>query len=298
MSFSERLNTLSEIMRHPGNAGRRSGAVADYIRWNVGHRTMKTDYVLPLVDEARLILSDRQNYATLVYTCGLWDFAEQAFMLHLLRPGDIFVDIGSNVGGYTVLASTVAGARSIAFEPVPATYHELRRNLRLNNIESLVTAHCCALGEAPGVIKMTSERGGLNHIVTKVNGASTIDVEIDRLDNRLHDIPCRLIKMDAEGFELSILRGAPETLANPVLQGIIVELNSSGARYGISDDDVHREITQFGFAPYGYDAERRVLTPLGGYNRDGLNTIYVRDIDAVTKRVAEGRPFKLHARSF
>lgn len=303
MRITERLTTISEIMRHPANAGRPAGAMLDYLRWNLGHRAMGVEYVLPLIGDARLIVSDRQNFATLVYTCGLWDFPEQAFLLHLLRPEDLFVDVGSNVGGYTVLASAVAGARSVAFEPVPETYAELLRNVRLNGIEMLVQAHCCALGEEAGEVRMTAGRGGLNHVVA--NGttpraveAATVKVDAARLDTVLAGAPCRLMKMDAEGFELNILRGAPETLARPSLQALIVELNGSGGRYGISDDDVHREVAGFGFEPYQYDARSRALTPLDGYNRDGLNTLYVRDRTAVAERVAAASRFSLNSMPF
>ncbi|MBN8891730.1 MAG: hypothetical protein BGP12_04365 [Rhodospirillales bacterium 70-18] len=298
MRISERFQVIADILRHPGSQGRRPAALLDYFRWNLGHRMMGVDYVLPLADEARLIVSDRQNYATLVYMCRLWDFPEQAFLLHLLRPGDIFVDAGANVGGYTVLASAVAGATSHAFEPVPRTYAELRRNLRLNDIESLVQAHCCALGETAGVSVMTAGQGGMNHIVASPAGADTVEVRTDRLDHVLAGAAARLIKMDAEGFELSILRGAPDTLANPGLQAVIVELNGSGGRYGVSDDDVHREISRFGFQPCGYDARTRALTPLGDYNRSGMNTLYVRDRAAVAERVAAARPFRLRDRNF
>ncbi len=298
MRLTERLTTISEIMRHPGNAGRPAGAVLDYLRWNFGHRAMGVEYVLPLIGDARLIVSDRQNYATLVYTCGLWDFPEQAFLLHLLRPGDLFVDVGSNVGGYTVLASAVAGARSIAFEPVPETYAELLRNVRLNGIELLVQTCCCALGETAGVVRMTAGRGGLNHVVMNGGGAATVEVEAARLDTVLAGAECRLMKMDAEGFELNILRGAPETLARPSLQALIVELNGSGGRYGISDDDVHREIGSFGFEPHRYDARSRALMPQHGYNRDGLNTLYVRDRGTVAERVAAADRFSLNSTPF
>lgn len=298
MHLTERLNTVAEIVRHPGNSGRRAGAVLDYLRWNFGHRVMGVEYVLPLIEGARLILSDRQNYSTLVYTCGLWDFPEQAFLLHLLRQEDTFIDVGSNVGGYTVLASAVAGARSIAFEPVPETYAELRRNVRLNGIEPMVQTHCCALGEVNGVNWMTTGRGGLNHIVTNAAAPGTVEVVSARLDDLLAGNPCRLMKIDAEGFELRILRGAPDTLARPSLQALIVELNGSGGRYAISDDDVHREIASFGFEPCDYHVGSRTLTPRGGYNRSGLNTIYVRDRMAVTERVAAARRFSLHGKSF
>ena len=296
--LKERLKTVSEIIGHPSNAGRRAGAAVDYLRWNLGHRTMGVEYVLPLVEGARLLVSDKENYATLVYTCRLWDFPEQAFLLHLLRPEDTFVDIGSNIGGYTVLASAVVGARSIAFEPVPETYAALQRNVRLNDIESKVQAYCCALGEVDGVSRMTLRRGGLNHIVTDAATPDTVEVAAARLDTVLPGTACRLIKMDAEGFELSILRGAPETLAAADLQALLVELNGSGGRYGVSDDDVHQEITRFGFEPCSYDARTRMLTTLGGFNRHGFNTIYVRSRSAVAERLASGRHFDLGGKLF
>lgn len=298
MPFSQRLATMAEIMRHPGNAGRRAGTLLDYLRWNFGHRAMGVEYILPLVGGARLILSDRQNYATLVYTCRLWDFPEQAFLLHLLRPGDTFVDVGSNAGGYTVLASAVAGARSVAFEPVPETYGELLRNVRLNDIGPLVQAHCCALGETVGSTQMTSGRGGLNHVVSDRAAPGAITVEGTRLDTVLAGAPCRLMKLDAEGFELQILRGAPQTLASATLQAVIIELNGSGGRYGVSDDDVHQEIAKYGFAPCSYDARTRALTRSDGYNRAGLNTLYVRGHAAVAARLAEAGGFTLRGQSF
>ena len=57
--------------------------------------------------------------------CGLAKFADMAFVLHVLRAGDLFVDIGANAGAYTLLASSVTGAKTTCFEPAPATYARL-----------------------------------------------------------------------------------------------------------------------------------------------------------------------------
>jgi len=145
---------------------------------------------------------------------------------------------------------------------------------------------------------MTAGRGGLNHVVMNGGAAATVEVKAARLDSVLAGAACRLMKMDAEGFELNILRGAPETLARPSLQALIVELNGSGGRYGISDDDVHHEIAGFGFEPHRYDARTRTLTPLDGYNQNGLNTLYVRDRAAVAERVATAGQFSLNSMPF
>jgi FkbM family methyltransferase len=277
VTIAERLSTIREIMNHPVNADRKAGAVADYLRWNIGHRVLASDYILPLANNANIILSSRQNYATLTYTCGLWDFAEMVFLIHLLRPEDTFVDIGANVGGYTILASAVAGARSISFEPVPSTHDELIRNLRLNHIDERVEAHRCGLGEAQATLHMTANRGGLNHIALTGEAKDTVEVPVRRLDDVIETRPCRLMKLDAEGFEMNILRGARLTLANPALSALIVELNGSGLRYGHSDADVHQEIVSYGFQSHTYDPKLRRLTPATSFNSDGLNTLYVRD---------------------
>jgi hypothetical protein len=61
---------------------------------------------------------------------------------------------------------------------------------------------------------------------------------------------------------------------------------------------VRNEIARHGFAPCSYAADTRKLTFLSTYNRDGLNTIYVRDVEAMAERVAAGRAFMLHDRPF
>lgn len=298
MRISERINTILEIAMHPSNNGNKISALFKYLRWNIGHRIMAAEYILHLVDNAYIILSERQNYSTLIYTCGLWDFQEQAFLIHFLRQTEIFVDIGSNVGGYSIIASKVVGAKSIAFEPVPDTYIELKRNIRLNNIELNVQTHCCALGELDGTNYMTKNLGGLNHIVDGSSHVDAIQVATSRLDTILSEINCHVMKLDAEGFELQILRGGEKTITNPSLQAIIIELNGSGDRYGTSDDDVHLKISSYGFSPCTYDARNRSLKPILGYNKNGLNTIYVRDITYVQDKLFGGRSFTLRNITF
>ncbi len=298
MSVSTRLGTIRDIVNHPVNAGRKMGAFTDYLRWNIGHRVMGSDYVLPLANDAKIILSDRQNYATLTYTCCLWDFAEMVFLMHFLRPGDTFVDIGANVGGYTILASAVAGAQSISFEPVPATHGELTRNLRLNEIEQRVEAHRCGLGETEASMRMTAHRGGLNHIAVNGITEGTIEVPVRRLDDVIAGRPCRALKLDAEGFEMNILRGGCRTSANPTLSALVVELNGSGERYGFSDEAVDAEVRGYGFKPYTYAPKPRRLIPMDAYNSDGLNTLYVRGAENIAPILVGGPSVSIRGQLF
>jgi FkbM family methyltransferase len=298
MNISDHVRTLKEITGHPLNADRKWHAIGDYLRWNIGRRLLQADYVLPLLGDAVMILSNRQNYATLSYTCVLWDFEEMLFLTHLLRPGDLFLDVGANVGGYTMLASAVAGARSIAFEPVPATFAELRRNIRVNGIEALAQPLQLGLGETEQTLSMTADRGGLNHMIATPWAGTTVEVAVQRLDDVVGDARCRLMKLDAEGFEMNILRGASKTLSGPDLAALIVELNGSGARYGHSDASVHEVITGYGFMPHQYDPRTRRLTALATFNRGSLNTLYVRDPEATMRVLAGAGKVQVRGRDF
>jgi FkbM family methyltransferase len=298
MTIKDSLRALRDITGHPLNQRRKSGAVVDYLRWNIGRRLVNADQIVPLAEGARVIVTAQQNFGTLAYTCSLWDFEEMLFVMHFLRPADLFLDIGANAGGYTVLASAVAGARSIAFEPVPATYQDLLRNIRLNGIQDRARALCMGIGDVDGTLSMTADRGGLNHVVPDGWNGATVSVPVRRLDDVLDGEPCHIAKLDTEGFELNVLRGGPRTLAAPSLHALIVELNGSGLRYGVQDEAVHAEIVRNGFSPYAYDPVTRSLARLAGFNRDRLNTLYLRDIDTIQERVSSARQIRVRGRSF
>src|SRR4029077_6652553 len=86
---------------------------------------------------------------------GLNEFVDMMLPLHFLREGDLFLDIGANVGSYTVLASGICRAVTWAFEPDPGTIRNLKRNIAINSLEPLVTIYELALGSAEGEVPFT-----------------------------------------------------------------------------------------------------------------------------------------------
>ncbi|MGZ8980387.1 MAG: FkbM family methyltransferase [Burkholderiaceae bacterium] len=248
-------------------------------------------YGIELIPGCRFLVSNRENYATLVYTCGLYDFADMMFLLHALRAGDDFADIGANVGSYSVLAGS-AGANVLSVEPVPSTFQRLTENRLLNRVSGI--AFNGGLSEAVGELEFTTELGGLNRVAALIDRArSSILVPITTLDNLVseHDIRPLVVKIDVEGFELPVLRGAARTLKEHI-SAIIVELNGSGRLYGFSDEAVHAELATAGFVPSTYEPGTRAISELPGPNRTGLNTIYVKrkSFDSVQRRVRESPP--------
>jgi hypothetical protein len=72
------------------------------------------------VGSTSVVIEAGMTGASINHYCGLDAAADMAFLLHVLHPGDVFFDVGANVGSYTILASGVAQARTLSLEPTPA----------------------------------------------------------------------------------------------------------------------------------------------------------------------------------
>src|SRR6185437_5282689 len=90
--------------------------------WQFQSRIFRRPVIYPFLEKSKIIVQGGMTGATGNIYTGLHEFEEMMFLLHLLRPADLFADVGANVGSYTILASAVAGAGSISFEPLPATF--------------------------------------------------------------------------------------------------------------------------------------------------------------------------------
>lgn len=276
------------ITEHPLNRGRPAAAIGGIVKWQIGSRVLKTPAVVPLTDQARIIVRTGMHGATRNIYNGLDDFAEMSFTIHLLRPEDHFADVGANVGVYTVLAGAVAGARCVAFEPLAGPFASMRDNVAINGFAADLRQ--AAVGDAAGRIRFAEcETDVVSHVAT--DGESGYEVDVVTLDDALETAPT-LIKMDVEGYEGHVIEGAQKTLADRGLVAIIMEVNESGARYGRSDASLYQQMEAFGFAPFSYDPFTRTLIPAP----KAKNAIFVRDRAFVEARVKAAPRFSVRGR--
>lgn len=285
------LDSLRFIRQHPIGRRRTARCVGDWLRWQVGSRLVPGPVAVTWIGGARLLVVPGMTGATGNVYVGLHEFEEMAFVTHLLRPGDLFVDVGANIGSFTVLAAAVAGASGISFEPYPATFARLQDNIRINQLERLVSARRLALGEQAGEIQFTSSLDTVNHVLApEENGSSgLVSVPVSRLDTELGDRTPTAIKIDVEGYETSVLAGAGSTLSNDKLLAVVMELNGSGARYGFRDEDLHQRMLSNGFGSCRYAPFSRELEELPDAVCPFGNGVYVRraQLEAVRQRLAE-----------
>lgn len=266
------INTLKFILNHPLNRGRPISTLARYASWQLRSR-LQDEVVVDWIEGTRLVARNGMTGATGNIYCGLHEFADMAFVLHALGPNDLFVDVGANIGSYSILASGVAGAKSIAIEPDPGTAKNLVRNIEVNALADKVEIVRTAIGAEEGEIVFTTGRDTMNRVATRADKDQQV-VPLRKLDDILKGKNPVVIKMDVEGFEREALRGALETLKNPSLVAIQLET---------VDDDSRAWIEGAGFEVFSYDPQTRTLHK--GASIAMFNQLYVRGAKELAERL-------------
>jgi FkbM family methyltransferase len=261
-------------------------AYGRWLRWQLGTRLVGHPVVVPFVEASRLVVERSMTGATGNIYCGLHEFEDMAFVLHCLREQDTFVDVGANIGSYTVLASAVIGCRTISLEPVPSTYRKLQGNVRINGIESLVELHHCAAGAESGQVWFRTDLDTMNRVVDEHAAVQKERVQVRRLDDLFHGRVAAIWKIDVEGYEDEVLRGAERALQATGLKAVMLEGH---------DDRIAERMRSAGFAETAYDPWTRQL--LDGDHVQGRrasgNHLWVRDRHWVQSRCRESRRYEV-----
>jgi FkbM family methyltransferase len=268
--------TLAYISRHPLASRHPFRAIQRYFSWQAASQ-LKCEIEYDWFGGAKFVASRGMTGITGNIYCGLHEFYDMGFLLHFLRAGDLFVDIGANVGSYTVLAAAVCGADVIAIEPDPEAATVLRRNIKLNAAEHLVEVAGVAAGAASGEIRLTTGRGATNSVAVDASAPFRL-AQVRTLDEIVGRRSPAMLKMDVEGYEAEVLFGAQSSLAKPSLLAIVTESR---------DDAVRDRIEGAGFLAYAYDPYARTFsTPGRAYSQYSANLLFLRNPEEVRPRLA------------
>lgn len=165
---------------------------------------------------------------------GVWETFVDNVLCALLRPADVFLDVGANMGYYTVKAGTIVGpqGRVFAFEPNPELFPLLVDNIDINGFNGRVTSFALAAGAEAGssLFRVSPTNMGGGWVAAPgTPGASAPDglrIGIDRVDALLPPgTVVDVVKIDTEGFEPLVLRGMAETLARSPASALVVEIS-------------------------------------------------------------------------
>jgi FkbM family methyltransferase len=198
----------------------------------------------------RVFLRYREDIGLAVLLSGGFESAEIAFAVEQARPGTVVIDVGANIGMFTIPLAHAVGARGrvVAIEPSPENVRRLETNIELNALEN-VTVEPIAAAERAGSTLLRLATDPAFHSTATVAEARetnlTISVPTETLDHvweRLGEPEVSLVKVDTEGGECSVLRGAARLLSNSG-PAVLVEAKDQD-----SVSELDRWLTRFDYA--------------------------------------------------
>jgi len=208
-----------------------------------------------------LEVDTRETIGRSIWTAGVYDLAVVEILMRLADPEVLALDVGANIGAMTGALATRAG-QVWAFEPHPEVCRSLRANVgRFAGATGFAPTHVfeLALSDADGEARLESPDGfDANRGLGRVTTDAGLPVRTARLDSLLTDRNVGVMKVDVEGHELSVLRGAAEALAAGRVRNIVFE-DHLGA-----DSPVCRFLNNLGFQLFriGWRLRGPLLAPL------------------------------------
>ena len=180
-----------------------------------------------------------------------------------VSPGDVFIDVGANVGFVSLIASSRVGPRGqvFSFEPNPSLVSRLRQTIARNGVAN-VSIFETALGADAGTVRLIAgEHHGTNRISVGDEAPSEKEVPLDRADDllrgRIPDGVAAFVKIDVEGAELRVLKGAEGTLARAKPPVLLIEVGKRLAMFGTTEEDLASWLAARGYDAGFYDADLR-----------------------------------------
>lgn len=192
------------------------------------------------------------------YERQLWFSANRhvlASLGHLLEKGDTFLDIGANLGDWSLGAASLVGPQGhiVAIEPNPFVYRRLVASVHMNGLDHVIQPLNLAATNRTSVLWLEPGRGGHETSrIVKTPGQGTIEISARRIDDVLQGEGRRVIgmKIDVEGHESSTIEGALETLHKDhpwIIAEFNVQYYPSAA---LADWTVHHTLAQLGYHPF------------------------------------------------
>ncbi len=196
----------------------------------------------------------------------------------ILQPGMTVLDIGANIGIYSIIASEKIGDTGAvyAFEPVPENLRLLKHNLELNNTSNVHIVNC-AIGDKQGEVEISLVKDDLATHYIGARPSNSISVKVDTVDSFVstHRLKVGFVKMDIEGYEGHALDGAKRTFSNTDIM-LLTEFSADYIRRaGKSPEYVAREMLNIFKYCYSIDERKKLISRISGVetllNRDNNN---------------------------
>jgi len=266
------------LYSHPLAKNHKIAVFKKFIFWQIFISLGGNKSIFNWINNSKLIISKGEASITGNYYTGLMEYEYMLFLLHFLKKENTFIDVGANSGVYSILSSKVIGCKTIAFEPNTEAFERLIDNININRIDNKVSPINKGVGSAVGELYFSNDADTENKVSINVRTNTSL-VPVTTLDNEMIiSDAIYVLKVDVEGFEMEVLKGARNLLKSGKISCIIIETNGAGLEFGYTDLELHNFICSFGYSAINYDPLHRKIEHIKSPNNIA-NTIYLANVE-------------------
>jgi len=205
---AEHVNFFSGVLRH--------------FAWQTRRLRMKFPVEL-IISRSKIFVNEPDGVAALVNSMGLYDFNNMNLIKLFLKQsvGDTFLDVGANIGSYTLIASEVPSSIVVSFEPHPDTFNRLSRNIEMNKRNNVQLMNIAVSNHNGNVLLSDegSQQSSINRVIESNETTNNIQVKSNTLDQickQLNIYP-HIVKIDVEGYESKVLKGFQNSISHTMI---------------------------------------------------------------------------------
>ncbi len=220
-----------------------------------------------LINGFEMILDKNDSLGLSVW--GVYEEAQTSLVKKEIEKDSWILDIGANIGYYTLLFSRLAGlgGRVFAFEPDPENFFVLKSNLENNNISNVI-AESVAVGESSGELKLfrNLENAGDSRVFSVASHIPAETIAVIKLDDYFKEedvAKIKFVKIDVQGFEIAVLRGMKKILGATGNLKVMVEFWPKAiAAAGFNPREFFTIFRESGFSIFRIDEKNKSLIPV------------------------------------
>jgi FkbM family methyltransferase len=229
-----------------------------YLRWLIPNKFFAFS-----VPSGKIFLNLHESPMMVERALGIYEPEKMSAIRRLMPRGGTFIDIGGNKGDFALMAAKVAGAgsRVLCVEPEPTNAEWIRKSVALNNYN--VEVHETALSDGQGeAILHLGKSSGFHTLLEGLpyrEQYGTVTVKTQTLDSLLAERGIDrvdLIKIDVEGAEMRVLKGAAQTLAKNQNLTLLIDVHPF---FGVNPDELLSFLSSYGFSAYRMGDEKQPL---------------------------------------
>lgn len=272
-------SSLFWVINHPNNKNKLFSTVLRLILWKFNQLFLKIPIVVEMGWGVKFKCYPNSSWGGLVMYTKLPEFYEMKFIKRLIRTADIAIDVGSNMGSYSLIcASQMRTGKVFAFEPSKVAYKGLLENIHINNLRDKIIPFNTAISDKEAILPFTNESTSeTSHIsYGQVSSSSKIkSFSLDKFVGRQQIKKIRFIKIDVEGYEFNVLKGATKILTSGMVDYLLVEINRNSLSYGINPSETIGLLKSYGYKTFCFRDSPRLYPVTKFTYKKAINVVAI-----------------------